>query len=87
MADNIRAYANSVLMQIGQATLTDTEAELLPKEYGESLILSAVAKVINKRGATGNAFKKLRAFATLHGVEIGESQKKKSDILVGMVLE
>lgn len=87
MAEEIRSYADMVLMNINQATLTDEEATMLPAVYNESLILEALAKVINARGATGNAFKKLRAFATLHGVEIGTKQDKKSDILIGMVLE
>ncbi len=87
MADEIREYANLVLRKISQATLTDEEATLLPEINEESLILEALAKVMNQRGATGNGFKKLRAFATLNGIEIGTKQNKRSDILIGMVIE
>lgn len=87
MADEIREYANHVLQSISQATLTDEEAELLPEVNQENLILEALAKVMNQRGATGNGFKKLKAFATLHGIEIGTKQNKRSDILIGMVVE
>lgn len=87
MADEIREYANLVLRKINQATLTDDEATLLPKVNEASLILEALAKVLNQRGATGNGFKKLRAFATLEGIEIGTKQNKRSDVLIGMVIE
>lgn len=87
MADEIRDWANSVLMEIEQPTLTDDEATLLPEINQENLILEALAKVMNQRGATGNGFKKLRAFATLNGIEIGTKQNKRSDILIGAVLE
>lgn len=87
MSEEIRLYANYVLQSIEQATLTDAEASFLPNEYSESLILNSLASVINSRGATGNAFKKLRAFATLEGVDISKKQEKRSDILVGAVLE
>lgn len=87
MADNIREYANGVLMQIQQSTLTNEEASILPETYQENLILEALAKVLNMRGATGNGFQRLKAFATLHGIEIGTKQNKKSDILVGLVVE
>ena len=87
MANRIRDFANSCLMQIEQATLTDAEALLLPAVYDEELILDALAKVMNSRGATGNGFKKLRALATLKGYELGVKQNKRSDILVGLVVE
>lgn len=87
MADEIRNYANQVLQSISQATLTDEEAILLPEVNQANLILEALAKVMNQRGATGNGFKKLRAFATLDGIEIGTKQNKRSDILIGMVIE
>ena len=87
MADRIRDFANSCLMQIEQATLTDAEALLLPAVYDEEQILNALAEVMNSRGATGNGFKKLRALATLKGYELGKKQNKRSDILVGMVVE
>lgn len=87
MADEIRDWANLVLMEIDQPTLTDDEATLLPEINQENLILEALAKVMNQRGATGNGFKKLRAFATLNGIEIGTKQNKRSDILIGMVIE
>ena len=87
MADEIRNYANSVLRKISQATLTDDEANLLPEVNEASLILEALAKVLNQRGAIGNGFKKLRAFATLEGIEIGTKQNKRSDVLIGMVIE
>jgi hypothetical protein len=87
MADEIRNYANHVLQSISQATLTDEEAILLPEVNQANLILEALAKVMNQRGATGNGFKKLRAFATLYGIEIGTKQNKRSDILIGMVIE
>lgn len=87
MADEIRNYANQVLQSISQATLTDEEAILLPEVNQANLILEALAKVMNQRGATGNGFKKLKAFATLKGIEIGTKQNKRSDILIGMVIE
>lgn len=87
MADEIRNYANQVLQSISQATLTDEEAILLPEVNQANLILEALAKVMNQRGATGNGFKKLRAFATLNSIEIGTKQNKRSDILIGMVIE
>lgn len=87
MADEIRDWANFVLMEIDQPTLTDDEATLLPEVMQENLILEALANVMNQRGATGNGFKKLRAFATLNGIEIGTKQNKRSDILIGAVLE
>lgn len=87
MADEIRDWANLVLMEIDQSTLTDDEATLLPEINQENLILEALANVMNQRGATGNGFKKLRAFATLNGIEIGTKQNKRSDILIGAVLE
>lgn len=87
MEQEIRDWANLVLMQIDQPTLTDEEATLLPEINEESLILNALAKVMNQRGATGNGFKKLKAFATLNDIEIGEKQNKRSDILIGAVLE
>lgn len=87
MADEIRDKANFILQRITQATLTDEEATLLPEINEENLILEALAKVMNQRGATGNGFKKLRAFATLQGIEIGTKQNKRSDILIGMVIE
>ena len=87
MANRIRDFANSCLMEIEQATLTDEEATMLPAVYDEELILDALAKVMNSRGATGNGFKKLRALATLKGYELGVKQNKRSDILVGMVVE
>lgn len=87
MADEIRDYANHVLQSISQATLTDEEAILLPEVNQANLILEALAKVMNQRGATGNGFKKLRAFAALNGIEIGTKQNKRSDILIGMVIE
>ena len=87
MADEIRDYANHVLQSISQATLTDEEAILLPEVNQANLILEALAKVMNQRGATGNGFKKLRAFAPLNGIEIGTKQNKRSDILIGMVIE
>lgn len=87
MADEIRDWANLVLMEIDQPTLTDDEATLLPEINQENLILEALANVVNQRGATGNGFKKLRAFATLNGIEIGTKQNKRSDILIGAVLE
>lgn len=87
MAEEIRQYANYVLQSISQATLTDEEALLLPDVYQANLILEALAKVMNQRGATGNGFNKLKAFATLNGVEIGTKQNKRSDILIGMVVE
>lgn len=86
MAD-VRTYANYVLQNINQANLTDAEASLLPDTEEEGLILEALAKVLNTRGATGNGFKKLQAFATLHNITIGTKQNKRSDILLGMVLE
>lgn len=87
MANEIRNFANSCLMQIEQATLTDAEALMLPAIYDEQMILNALANVMNSRGATGNGFKKLRALATLKGYELGTKQNKRSDILVGMVVE
>ena len=87
MADEIKDWANLVLMEIDQPTLTDDEATLLPEINQENLILEALANVMNQRGATGNGFKKLRAFATLNGIEIGTKQNKRSDILIGAVLE
>lgn len=87
MADEIRDWANLVLMEIDQPTLTDDEATLLPEINQENLILEALAKIMNQRGATGNGFKKLKAFATLNGIEIGTKQNKRSDILIGAVLE
>lgn len=87
MAEEIRIYANSVLMRIDQATLTDEEATLLPQVNEKNLIFEALAKVLNQRGATGNGFKKLRAVATLDGYTIGTKQNKRSDILIGMVIE
>ncbi len=87
MANEIKNFANSCLMEIDQATITQAEEALLPSVYDEELILDALAKVMNERGATGNGFKKLRALATLKGYELGTKQRKRSDILVGMVLE
>lgn len=87
MADEIRNWANSVLMEIKQPTLTDEEAQMIPLDANESMILEALAKIMNQRGATGNGFKKLKAFATLNGLEIGVSQNKRSDIMIGAVLE
>lgn len=87
MADEIKNWANMVLTQIQQPTLTADEETLLPEINEEPLILEALAKVMNQRGATGNGFKKLRAFATLNGYEIGTKQNKRSDILIGAVLE
>lgn len=87
MANEIKNYANSCLMQIEQATLTDEEALLLPSLFDKEKILNALAKVMNTRGATGNGFKKLRALATLEGCELGTKQNKRSDILVGLVVE
>ena len=87
MADEIRDWANLVLMEIDQPTLTDDEATLLPEINQKNLILEALANVMNQRGATGNGFKKLRAFATLNGIEIGTKQNKRSDIVIGAVLE
>lgn len=87
MADEIKNFANACLTEIDQATLTDEETTFLPSIYDEELILDALAKVMNERGATGNGFKKLRALATLKGYELGTKQRKRSDILVGMVIE
>lgn len=87
MADEIRNWANSVLIEIKQPTLTDEEAQMIPLDANESMILEALAKIMNQRGATGNGFKKLKAFATLNGLEIGVSQNKRSDIMIGAVLE
>ncbi len=87
MANEIRDYANSLLIKIDQATLTDEEALLLPEVNDSSLIFESLAKVMNTRGATGNGFKKLKALATIENVEIGTKQNKRSDILIGMVLE
>ena len=87
MADEIRNWANSVLIEIKQPTLTDEDAQMIPLDANESMILEALAKIMNQRGATGNGFKKLKAFATLNGLEIGVSQNKRSDIMIGAVLE
>lgn len=87
MAEEIRAYANDLLHKISQATLTDEEALFLPEVNDKALIFEALAKVLNSRGATGNGFKKLKALATLENTDIGIKQNKRSDILIGMVLE
>ena len=87
MAEEIRAYASGLLQKIGQATLTDDEASYLPEVNDKNLIFEALAKVLNLRGATGNGFKKLKALALLENAEIGTKQNKRSDILIGMVLE
>lgn len=87
MGEEIRLYANGLLMKIDQATMTDEEALNLPEVNDKDLIFEALAKVLNSRGATGNGFKKLKALALLENAEIGTKQNKRSDILVGMVLE
>lgn len=87
MADKIRDYANSVLMNTNQATLTDEEALNLPNAYNEKDIFNAVLSIMNTRGATGNGFKKVKALALLRGFDLSTKQKKRSDILIGMVLE
>jgi len=87
MGEEIKNYANSLLIKIDQATLTEEEALLLPEVNEKALIFEALAKVLNERGATGNGFKKLKALALLENTEIGIKQVKRSDILIGMVLE
>lgn len=87
MGGEVRNYANAQLVKINQSTLTNEEAELLPVEFDKNLIFSALAKVINLRGATGNNFRKLKALATLEGVEIAEKQNKRSDVLIGLAIE
>lgn len=82
----IRDYANGVLIQINQPTLTDEEAVLLPSEYSESEIFKSLGKVMSLRGLTGTSYKKLRAVALLNGVEPSK-EKKPSNILIGRVLE
>lgn len=83
----IRDYSNNMLVKIQQSTLTDEEALLLPALFDKNLIFSALGKVLNSRGATGNGFKKLKALATLEGAEVTGTQNKRSDILIGMVVE
>lgn len=83
---NIRDFANSVLLAIGQSTITDEEAVLLPLEYDEGAIYEALARILNKRGATGSAFQKLKAYAVLHNYTIGTKQDKGSNIFIGSVL-
>ena len=87
MGEEIKEYADGLLMKINQATLTEEEALLLPEVNDKNLIFEALAKVLNTRGATGNGFKKLKALALLENAEIGIKQNKRSDILIGMVLE
>lgn len=87
MGEEIRAYANEQLNKISQATLTDEEALFLPEVYDKALIFEALARVLNSRGATGNGFKKLQALATIENTTVGIKQNKRSDILVGMVVE
>lgn len=87
MGEEIKNYANGILLKIDQATLTEEEALLLPEVNEKALIFEALAKVLNTRGATGNGFKKLKAIALLENTEIGIKQAKRSDILIGMVLE
>ena len=87
MGEEIKNYANGILLKIDQATLTEEEALLLPEVNEKALIFEALAKVLNTRGATGNGFKKLKAIALLENTEIGIKQAKRSDILIGMVVE
>lgn len=87
MGEEIRNYANEQLVKINQSTLTNEEAELLPVQFDKDLIFSALAKVLNSRGATGNGFYKLKALATLEGVNLTEKQNKRSDVLIGLVVE
>ena len=82
----VRSFADFILTEIKQATLTDEEVSLLPVEYDEKAIFTSLAQIINNRGAIGNGFAKLKAIATLRGVDFSARQYKKSDILVGMVL-
>lgn len=83
----VRSFADYILAEIKQATLTDEEASLLPTVYNEQAIFASLAQVINNRGATGNGFEKLKALATLRNVDFSAKQNKRSDILIGMVLE
>lgn len=83
----VRNFADYILTEIKQATLTDEEASLLPAVYDEKAIFASLAQVINNRGATGNGFAKLKALATLRNVDFSAKQNKRSDILIGMVLE
>ena len=83
----VRNFANYILTEIKQATLTDEEASLLPVVYDEQAIFASLAQVINNRGATGNGFEKLKAVATLRNVDFSAKQNTRSDILIGMVLE
>ena len=87
MADKIRDYANSVLINTDQSTLTEEEALKLPNVYDEKKIFEAVLSIMNERGATGNGFKKVKALALLRGFDLAKKQNKRSDILIGMVLE
>lgn len=87
MADKIRDYANSVLINTEQSTLTEEEALKLPNVYDEKKIFEAILLIMNERGATGNGFKKVKALALLCGFDLANKQNKRSDILIGMVLE
>jgi hypothetical protein len=87
MAEEIRQYGNEILKKINQPTLTDDEATALPEVMDKRLIYSAIATVLNSRGATGNALNKLKATATLENIDLSAKQNKRSDILIGMVVE
>ena len=83
-----RDTANNILMSIGQSTITDSEAIFLPSDDADmSLLLSAIARILNMRGAQGGAIERLNAYAAAHNIPLSAKKDIVSNIFIGSPLE
>ena len=88
MSEEVLTFANNILTEIGQPSLTEVEQAGLPASLeDESLVYQFLAGVINARAFPDDGIKKLNAYALLQGVDYSGEAKRTNNIVIGCVIE
>lgn len=88
MSEEVLAFANNILAEIGQPSLTEVEQAGLPASLEDEVaIYQFLAGVINTRAFPDEGIKKLNAYALLQGIDYTGEAKRTNNIVIGCVIE
>lgn len=85
MTDNT-LQANRILLFIEQPTLTDEEEDALTTTEGLEAVLKSLSSILNERGDSEGAIKKLNAYAFTKGIQLEAQKTFKSNVFLGAAL-
>lgn len=87
MSENVKNYANKVLLSIGEPFISSSEEDMLPASLDDlKEVFIALFNILQDRHATQDVLNKLKAKALLEHISLEDGIEKKkysSNILLG----